>query len=186
MRFVSERRAEGQQPRVVIVGAGFGGLTVAKNLVKTPVDVTLIDRENHHVFQPLVYQAAMAGLSAAVIAWPIRRLVRRQKNTRVLFGEVTGVDRARKRVILVDREVGYDILVLATGAAHGYFGSDGWAAHARGLKAIDDATETRRRLLLAFERGARLITGNRSRPKSDQTNTRTNKPPLSDDGQEAA
>ncbi|NQW11703.1 MAG: NAD(P)/FAD-dependent oxidoreductase [Alphaproteobacteria bacterium] len=152
MRLVSERRAEGRQPRVVIVGAGFGGLTVAKNLAKTPVEVTLIDRENHHLFQPLLYQVATAGLSPADIAWPIRRLVRRQKNTRVLFGEVTGVDRARKRVILGDREIGYDILVLATGAAHGYFGNDGWAAHAPGLKGIDDATEIRRRLLLAFER----------------------------------
>lgn len=152
MRLVSERRAEGRQPRMVIVGAGFGGLTVAKSLAKTPVDVTLIDRENHHLFQPLLYQVATAGLSPADIAWPIRRLVRRQKNTRVLFGEVTGVDRGRKRVILGDREIGYDILVLATGAAHGYFGNDDWAAHAPGLKAIDDATEIRRRLLLAFER----------------------------------
>lgn len=152
MRRVLGSRAEGRQPRVVIVGAGFGGLTVAKNLAKTPVDVTLIDRENHHLFQPLLYQVATAGLSPADIAWPIRRLVRRQKNTRVLFGEVTGVDRARKRVIMGDREIGYDILVLATGAAHGYFGNDGWAADAPGLKTIDDATEIRRRLLLAFER----------------------------------
>ncbi|WP_373002256.1 NAD(P)/FAD-dependent oxidoreductase [Hyphomonas sp.] len=152
MRHESERRADGRQLRVVIVGAGFGGLTVAKNLAKTPVHVTLIDRANHHLFQPLLYQVATAGLSPADIAWPIRRLVRRQKNVRVLFGEVTGVDRDRKRVILGDREIGYDILVLATGAAHGYFGNDGWAAHAPGLKTIDDATEIRRRLLLAFER----------------------------------
>lgn len=148
----SDRKVEDRRPRVVIVGAGFGGLTAARNLAKASVDLTLIDRENHHLFQPLLYQVATAGLSPADIAWPIRRLVRRQKNTRVLLGEVTGVDRARKCVILGDREIGYDILVLATGAAHGHFGNDNWAAYAPGLKAIDDATEIRRRLLLAFER----------------------------------
>ena len=143
---------DGQRPCVVIVGAGFGGLTVAKNLAKTPVNVTLIDRENHHLFQPLLYQVATAGLSPADIAWPIRGLLRRQKNTRVLFGEVEGVDQARKCVTLGDREIAYDILVLATGATHSYFGNDEWAVHAPGLKAIDDGTEIRRRLLLAFER----------------------------------
>ncbi len=152
MRLVSDRRDAGRRPRVVIVGAGFGGLTVAKKLAKTSVDLTLIDRENHHLFQPLLYQVATAGLSPADIAWPIRGLVRRQKNTRVLLSQVTGVDKARKRVTLGDRRIGYDILVLATGATHGYFGNDDWAAHAPGLKAIDDATEIRRRLLLAFER----------------------------------
>ena len=152
MRLASDRSAMRQRPRVIIVGAGFGGLTVAKNLAKTPVDVTLIDRENHHLFQPLLYQVATAGLSPADIAWPIRRLVRRQKNTRVVLGEVTGVDTVRKRVLLGDRAIGYDILVLATGATHGYFGNDDWAAHAPGLKTIDDGTEIRRRLLLAFER----------------------------------
>ena len=148
---MSKRDAEDSRLRVVIVGAGFGGLTVAKNLAKTPVDVTLIDRENHHLFQPLLYQVATAGLSPADIAWPIRGLVGRQKNTRVLFGEVTGVDQPRRRVILGDREIGYDILVLATGATHSYFGNDEWAVHAPGLKTIDDGTEIRRRLLLAFE-----------------------------------
>ena len=152
MHFVSNRAATHRRPRVVIVGAGFGGLTVAKNLAGTPVDVTLIDRENHHLFQPLLYQVATAGLSPADIAWPIRGLVRQQKNTRVQMGEVTGVDKVRKKVLLGDSEIGYDILVLATGATHGYFGNDDWAVHAPGLKTIDDATEIRRRLLLSFER----------------------------------
>jgi len=142
----------GQRPRVVIVGAGFGGLTVAKRLAKTPADITLIDRQNHHLFQPLLYQVATAGLSPAGIAWPIRSLVRRQRNTRVLLGAVTGVDRARKHVILDGQDIAYDVLVLATGASHGYFGHDSWAAHAPGLKTVDDATEIRRHLLLAFER----------------------------------
>ena len=143
---------DGQRPRVVIVGAGFAGLSVSKRLAKSPVDITLIDRENHHLFQPLLYQVATAGLSPADIAWPIRGLVRDQRNTRVLLGAVTGVDRVRKRVIMADRNINYDVLVLATGATHGYFGNDSWAAHAPGLKAIDDATEIHRRLLLAFER----------------------------------
>ena len=143
---------KGQRPRVVIVGAGFAGLTVAKRLAKSPADITLIDRQNHHLFQPLLYQVATAGLSPADIAWPIRSLVRRQRNTRVLLGAVTGVDRERKHVIIDGRIIAYDILVLATGATHGYFGHDSWATHAPGLKTVDDATEIRRRLLLAFER----------------------------------
>lgn len=143
---------DGRRPRVVIVGAGFGGLTVATRLAKAPVDITLIDRENHHLFQPLLYQVATAGLSPADIAWPIRGLVRHQRNTRVLLGAVTGVDRVRKHVVMGGRNIAYDALVLATGATHGYFGHDSWAAHAPGLKGIDDATEIRRRLLLAFER----------------------------------
>ena len=142
----------GLRLRVIIVGAGFAGLTVAKRLAKAPVDITLIDRENYHLFQPLLYQVATAGLSPADIAWPIRGLVRDQRNTRVLLGEVTGVDHARKRVNMGGRNIAYDVLVLATGATHGYFGNESWAAHAPGLKTIDDATEIRRRLLLAFER----------------------------------
>ncbi len=152
LQLVPGGEVNGRRPRVVIVGAGFAGLTVAKRLAKAPVDIILIDRENHHLFQPLLYQVATAGLSPADIAWPIRSLVRDQRNTRVLLGEVTGVDHARKRVNMGVRNIAYDVLVLATGATHGYFGNDSWAAHAPGLKTIDDATEIRRRLLLAFER----------------------------------
>ncbi|HEY7753656.1 MAG TPA: NAD(P)/FAD-dependent oxidoreductase [Steroidobacteraceae bacterium] len=140
------------RPQVVIVGAGFGGLAVARGLARAPVDVTLIDRQNHHLFQPLLYQVATAGLSPADIAWPVRHLVRHQANTRVLMGEVTAVDAARKVVMLGDGPVAWDWLVLATGASHGYFGHDEWAPHAPGLKDLDDATAIRRRLLLAFER----------------------------------
>ncbi|MGH8134719.1 MAG: NAD(P)/FAD-dependent oxidoreductase [Steroidobacteraceae bacterium] len=136
---------------IVIVGAGFGGLAVAKGLAAVPVDVTLIDRQNHHLFQPLLYQVATAGLSPADIAWPIRQLVRRQRNTRVLMGEVTGVDTARKAVMIGERPIAYDWLVLATGATHGYFGHDEWAVHAPGLKDLEDAIAIRRRLLYAFE-----------------------------------
>ena len=106
---------DARRPRVVIVGAGFAGLSVAKRLAKAPVDITLIDRENHHLFQPLLYQVATAGLSPADIAWPIRGLVRDQRNTRVLLGAVTGVDCVRKRVIMAGRNIAYDVLVLATG-----------------------------------------------------------------------
>ena len=151
LRLVS-RDSPADRPHVVIVGAGFGGLTAAKRLATAAVEVTLIDRENHHLFQPLLYQVATAGLSPAEIAWPVRGLVRRQRNTRVLLGEVTGVDRERHVVTMGDREIPYDFLVLATGATHAYFGNDGWAVHAPGLKSIDDATEIRCRLLIAFER----------------------------------
>ena len=155
------------KPRIVIVGAGFGGLAAAEGLKHIPVDVTLIDRQNHHLFQPLLYQVATAGLSPADIAWPVRHLLRRQANARVLMGEVTAVDPARKVVMLDAGPIAYDYLVLATGATHGYFGRDEWAVHAPGLKTLDDATGIRRRLLLAFERaemasnpedGARLLT----------------------------
>ena len=139
-------------PRVVIVGAGFGGLAVARGLARADVAITLIDRQNHHLFQPLPYQVATAGLSPAEIAWPIRHLFRGQRNTRVLMGEVTAVHAERQVVMLGDGPVSYDYLVLATGASHGYFGHDEWAAYAPGLKDLDDATEIRRRLLLAFER----------------------------------
>jgi len=142
--------------RVVIVGGGFGGLTAAKALAGADVDVLLIDRRNHHLFQPLLYQVATAALSPAEIAWPIRHVLRRQRNVRVLMATVVGVDAAQREVILEDgsRER-YDSLILATGAQHSYFGHDEWEAHAPGLKTIEDATAIRRRLLLALEAAER-------------------------------
>jgi putative oxidoreductase len=138
-------------PRVVIVGAGFGGLSCASALRGSPVRVTLIDRANHHLFQPLLYQVATAALSPGDIAAPVRPLFRDSLNIEVLFGTVTGVDTSAGEVQLGTRRVGYDYLVLATGATHGYFGKDSWREHAPGLKRIEDATEIRRRLLMAFE-----------------------------------
>jgi NADH:ubiquinone reductase (H+-translocating) len=138
-------------PLVVIIGGGFGGLAAAKALAHSPVAVTVIDKENHHVFQPLLYQVATAALSPAEVAWPIRRLLRRQQNARVLMAEVTGVDVGRREVRLGDRRQPYDFLVIASGARHAYFGHDEWAQHAPGLKEIVDATAIRRRILTAFE-----------------------------------
>jgi NADH dehydrogenase len=138
-------------PRVVIVGAGFAGLTAAKELAGAPVQVTIIDRRNYHLFQPLLYQVATAGLSPADIATPIRSIVRRQHNTTVLLGRVTGVDTASRKVLIGERPVPYDYLIVATGARHAYFGNDEWEAFAPGLKKIEDATDIRRRILLAFE-----------------------------------
>jgi len=140
-----------QRPRVVVVGAGFGGLAAVRGLAGAAVDITLIDRQNHHLFQPLLYQVATAGLSPAEIAWPIRHMLRHQRNVRVLMGEVTGIDTSRQVVMLGDGPIAYDWLVLATGATHGYFGHDDWASYAPGLKDLDDSTAIRRRLLLAFE-----------------------------------
>jgi NADH:ubiquinone reductase (H+-translocating) len=137
---------------VVIIGGGFGGLYAARALRRAPVHVTVIDRRNHHLFQPLLYQVANAVLSPADIAAPIRHILRRQQNTRVLLGEVTDVDVAGRSVVLADgRSVGYDFLVVATGATHAYFGHPEWEEAAPGLKTIEDATELRRRYLLAFE-----------------------------------
>ena len=139
-------------PHVVIVGAGFGGLAAARAFRQSPCRVTLIDRRNYHLFQPLLYQVATAGLSPADIAMPVRAVFRDQANVRVLLGRVTGVDRAARRVLIGEREVPYDYLILATGARHSYFGKDAWEPLAPGLKKIDDATSIRRRILLAFER----------------------------------
>jgi NADH dehydrogenase len=140
-------------PHVVILGGGFGGLYAARSLRKAPVRVTLVDRQNHHLFQPLLYQVATATLSPGEIASPIRGLLGRE--TTVLLAEVTGVDVAGKRVLLADGELSYDYLIVATGATHSYFGHDEWAKHALGLKTIDDALEIRRKVLLAFEMAER-------------------------------
>jgi NADH:quinone reductase (non-electrogenic) len=139
------------RPRIVIVGAGFGGLTAAHGLAGADADVTVIDRRNYHLFQPLLYQVATAGLSPAQIASPIRGILRRARNEHVLLGRVTGVDKQRRVVRAGDREVPYDYLVVATGAQHSYFGHDDWERVAPGLKKIDDATFIRRRILTAFE-----------------------------------
>lgn len=150
------------RPRVVIVGGGFAGLACARALRSAPVDVTVIDRRNHHVFQPLLYQIATAALSPAQIAAPIRSVLRRQKNTRVLLAEVAGIDTSRSVVTLAPpdhgtttEEVPFDFLVLAAGATHSYFGHDDWSRHAPGLKSIEDALDIRRRFLLAFEEAER-------------------------------
>jgi NADH dehydrogenase/putative oxidoreductase len=138
-------------PHVVIVGGGFGGIEAARGLAHAPCRVTVIDRRNHHLFQPLLYQVATAGLSPADIATPVREMLRDQDNARVLLGEVTGVDAAARQVVMTRGAIAFDYLVIATGARHGYFGRDDWAPFAPGLKSIEDATAIRRRLLLAFE-----------------------------------
>jgi NADH dehydrogenase len=142
----------GQRPHIVIVGAGFGGLSAAKTLGKAPADVTIIDKRNHHLFQPLLYQVATAALAPNQIASPIRSVVRRQKNTRVVMDEVIAVDRERREVILREHAISYDYLIVATGARHAYFGNDEWEEEAPGLKSLEDATGIREKILLAFER----------------------------------
>ena len=141
-----------QRPQVLIVGAGFGGLEATKALARADVDVTLVDAYNHHCFQPLLYQVATAALSPADVAWPIRAIMRKQKNVRVIMARVTGIDVAARRVHTSELDLSYDYLVLATGSTHSYFGRDDWEPFAPGLKHIADATEIRRRFLLAFER----------------------------------
>ncbi|HEX6979366.1 MAG TPA: NAD(P)/FAD-dependent oxidoreductase [Alphaproteobacteria bacterium] len=140
------------KPRVVIVGAGFGGLWTAKELAGAPVDVVLVDRHNYHLFQPLLYQVATAALSPADIAAPIRAIVGGRPNVTVLLGKAKGVDLPARELIVDGRRIRYDCLVLATGARHAYFGRDDWEPFAPGLKEIEDAIEIRRRILLAFER----------------------------------
>jgi len=140
------------RPRIVIIGAGFGGLSAAKELAGAPFDVSIVDQHNYHLFQPLLYQVATAGLSPADIASPIRAILRGQDNVQVILAQVFGIDPARQEVVTEGgRRIGFDHLIAATGARHGYFGKD-WAAYAPGLKTIDDATYIRRRILLAFER----------------------------------
>lgn len=141
---------------VVVIGAGFGGLELTRALAGVPVRITMIDKRNHHLFQPLLYQVATTSLATSEVAWPIRHLLRRRKDVTTLLGTVTGVDRAGKRVLLQDgSSVPYDTLVLATGARHAYFGHDEWEPFAPGLKTLEDATTIRRRILLAFEQAER-------------------------------
>jgi putative oxidoreductase len=154
LRHAAREEASGGEslPHVVIVGGGFGGVSAARGLAGAPCRITLVDRRNYHLFQPLLYQVATAGLSPADIATPIRSLFRLQANVRVLLGEVVGVRPASREVMIDRSSLPYDYLVLATGAQHSYFGKEAWAAYAPGLKTIEDATEIRRRLLTAFER----------------------------------
>jgi NADH:ubiquinone reductase (H+-translocating) len=143
---------------VVIVGGGFAGLQAAKALTHLPVDVIIVDRKNHHTFQPLLYQVATGALSPANIAQSIRSIVANDKNTKVILSEVVAIDTAGKQLVLVDESrLRYDYLILATGATHSYFGHDEWAKFAPGLKSIEDATEIRRRILLAFEMAERQV-----------------------------
>jgi len=138
-------------PRVVIVGAGFAGLKAAKALGRSALQLVVVDRSNHHLFQPLLYQVASAALNPGDIAAPIRQILRGQKNTTVLLSEVTAIDAANKRVVTTDGDLAYDFLILACGATHSYFGHEEWAPHAPGLKDLDDAVEIRNRVLFAFE-----------------------------------
>ncbi len=138
-------------PRVVIIGGGFGGLEAAKALRKTDVRVTLLDRQNHHLFQPLLYQVATAALSPADIAEPLRHILRKQENAEVILGEAERIDVHRKKVVTADGELDYDFLIVAAGARHSYLGHEKWEKFAPGLKSLDDALEIRRRMLLAFE-----------------------------------
>ena len=141
--------------RVVVTGGGFGGLYAAQSFKRAPVSVTLIDRRNFHLFQPLLYQVATGALSPANVASPLRAVLKRQKNVQVLLGEVIDFDPQNRKIILKDDEILYDTLIVATGARHHYFGHDRWAKHAPGLKTVEDATEIRSRMLLAFEAAER-------------------------------
>lgn len=152
-----------QGPRVVIVGGGFGGLNAARALRKAQVRVTVVDRQNHHLFQPLLYQVATAALNPSDIASPIRRIFRRQANVEVLLGEVTGFDLDARTVVLADGALPYEFLIVAAGATHSYFGHDDWARFAPGLKSIDDALAIRRRVLYAFEAAEREADPDRRR-----------------------
>ncbi len=156
------------QHRVVIIGGGFGGLTACRYLKRANVRITLVDRRNFHLFQPLLYQVATGGLSPANIASPIRGILKRQRNAEVLLGEVVGIDAENRRVLLTDGEIPYDTLIVATGTVTSYFGHDHWEQVAPGLKSLEEATEIRRRVLLAFETAERL---------TDQLAVRDDAPP---------
>jgi len=150
--------------RIVIVGGGFAGLYAARAFRNADAGVTLVDRRNFHVFQPLLYQVATAGLSPGDIAYPLRLALRKNRNTRVLVGEMTGLDAVKRKILLRDSEIGYDTLICATGATHSYFGRDDWAHHAPGLKTIEDATSIRGRLFFAFEAAEREPCAERRAP----------------------
>jgi NADH dehydrogenase len=152
------------RPRVVVIGAGFAGLNAAKALAHAPVDVTVVDRKNHHTFQPLLYQVALAVLSPAEIASPVRTVLRHAANTEVILGEVSGFDLERRIVRLDGLELPYDYLVVGAGATHAYFGHPEWEEYAPGLKTLEDALEIRRRVLLAFETAEREVIAGRSCP----------------------
>ena len=141
--------------KVLVIGGGFAGLWAVRALARAPVDIVLIDRVNHHLFQPLLYQVATGGLSAPAIAAPLRHILRRQKNVTVLLGEVEGIDTAAKQVRLVDQTLDFDYLLVAAGSSHAYFGNDQWEPHAPGLKTLSDALAIRRRILSAFENAER-------------------------------
>ena len=150
-QFFAPTNAPALMPRVVIIGAGFGGLQAAKALRKAPVQVTIIDRNNHHLFQPLLYWVATAGLSPADICSPIRHILRKQKNTEVILAEVTGIDLQEQKVLMHERSLKYDYVIIATGAQDNYFGHTNWERFAPGLKSVVEAINIRRKILLAFE-----------------------------------
>ncbi len=160
----SSSNSSGARPHIVIIGGGFGGIYAARYLAKLPVDITVIDRENYHLFQPLLYQVATAALSAGDIASPIRSILRRFKNVRVVMGEVTDIDQNSKRVMLKEGgDYHYDFLIVAAGATGTYFGHDEWAKYAPGLKSIEDALDIRRRILSAYETAERMAEGSQAR-----------------------
>jgi NADH dehydrogenase len=153
--------AASHRPRVVIIGSGFGGLAAARGLRRAPVAVTVVDRRNHHLFQPLLYQVATAALSPASIAYPIRSILRGQSNATVLLAEARAIDLGSRRIALSDGPLEYDFLIVATGSRDSYFGHDDWSGWAPGLKSLEDALEIRRRILLAFEKAEREPDGAR-------------------------
>jgi len=146
------------RPKVIIIGGGFGGLNAALALSRAQVDITLLDRTNHHLFQPLLYQVATAGLNPADIAEPIRHVLRKQKNVEIVLGDVKRIDKAHRKVITEDLVFNYDFLIVATGARHSYFGHPEWETHAPGLKNLEDALELRKRILTAFEQAEKALT----------------------------
>ena len=152
------------RPRVVVIGAGFAGINAAKALARAPVDVTVVDRKNHHTFQPLLYQVALAVLSPAEIASPVRTVLRHAPNVEVLLGEISGFDLENRLVRMDGLDLPYDYLIIAAGATHAYFGHPEWEAFAPGLKTLEDALEIRRRVLLAFENAEREVIAGRASP----------------------